>query len=137
MTTKFTYIKCRKLQLWQVENSDLKSNVKSLKLTISSEIFLFSYRLSVFFTTRTDGTLDVWDILQQQKQACLGVKVCDEPLRCLRTHDMGRLVAVGNQKGTTYLVEFSENLAMSNKNDKAVLTAVSILFYLWNSSINT
>lgn len=84
------------------------------------------FRYSVFFTTRADGTLDVWDILQQQKEACLGVKVCDEPLRCLRTNDLGRLVAVGNQKGTTYLVEFSENLSTSNKNDKALLTAVSL-----------
>ncbi|ENN71438.1 hypothetical protein D910_09902 [Dendroctonus ponderosae] len=81
-------------------------------------------RLSVFFTTRTDGILDVWDVLQQQKQACLSVKVCDEKLRRIRTHDMGRLVAVGNQKGTTYLVEFSENLATSNKNDKVLLTAM-------------
>nr|XP_023025505.1 dynein intermediate chain 2, axonemal [Leptinotarsa decemlineata] len=81
-------------------------------------------RLSVFFTTRSDGTLDVWDVLQQQKQACLGVKVCDEPLKCLRTHDMGRLVAVGNQQGKIYLVEFSENLSVSNKNDKMLLTAM-------------
>nr|CAH7769272.1 unnamed protein product [Callosobruchus chinensis] len=84
-------------------------------------------RLSVFFTTRSDGTLDVWDILQQQKTACLGVKVCDEPLRCLRTHEMGRLVAVGNQRGTTYLVEFSENLSVCNKNDKMLLTADSFV----------
>ncbi|XP_050305470.1 dynein intermediate chain 3, ciliary [Anthonomus grandis grandis] len=81
-------------------------------------------RLSVFFTTRTDGIVDVWDVLQQQKQASLSVKVCDEKLRCIRTHDMGRLVAVGNQKGTTYLVEFSENLSVSNKNDKMLLTAM-------------
>ncbi|XP_018577180.1 dynein intermediate chain 3, ciliary-like [Anoplophora glabripennis] len=81
-------------------------------------------RLSVFFTTRSDGTLDVWDILQQQKQASLSVKVADEPLKCLRTHDMGRLVAVGNQKGSIYLVEFSENLSVCNKNDKMLLTAM-------------
>lgn len=84
-------------------------------------------RLSVFFTTRTDGILDVWDILQEQKRACLSVKVCDEKLRCIRTHDNGKLVAVGNQKGTTYLVEFSDNLSVSNKNDKLLLTAVSII----------
>ncbi|GJQ68712.1 hypothetical protein Trydic_g17247 [Trypoxylus dichotomus] len=81
-------------------------------------------RYSVFFTTRSDGILDVWDILQQQKQASVGVKVCDESLKTLRTHDLGRLVAVGNKKGTTYLVEFSENLASSNKNDKSLLTAM-------------
>ncbi|XP_076264362.1 dynein, axonemal, intermediate chain 2 [Rhynchophorus ferrugineus] len=81
-------------------------------------------RLSVFFTTRTDGILDVWDILQEQKRACLSVKVCDEKLKCIRTHDNGKLVAVGNQKGTTYLVEFSDNLSVSNKNDKLLLTAM-------------
>lgn len=81
-------------------------------------------RLSVYYTTRSDGTLDVWDILQEQKHACLSVKVCDEALTCLRTHEMGRLIAVGNRKGTTYLVEFSENLSVSNKNDKMLLTAM-------------
>ncbi|XP_066256971.1 dynein axonemal intermediate chain 2 [Euwallacea similis] len=81
-------------------------------------------RLSVFFTTRTDGILDVWDIMQQQKQASLSVKVCDEKLLRIRTHEMGRLVAVGNQKGTTYLIEFSENLSTSNKNDKVLMTAM-------------
>ncbi|KAJ8950961.1 hypothetical protein NQ317_017572 [Molorchus minor] len=59
----------------------------------------------VFFTTRADGILDVWDILQQQRHASFGVKISDEPLKCLRTHDMGRLVAVGNQKGGINLVE--------------------------------
>ncbi|KAK6625581.1 hypothetical protein RUM43_005880 [Polyplax serrata] len=50
--------------------------------------------------------------------------VCDDPLRSLRAHENGRLVAVGNEKGSTYLVEFSENLATNNKNDKALLTAM-------------
>lgn len=81
-------------------------------------------RHSVFFTTRADGVLDVWDILQQQKQASISVKVCDAALRTIRAHEAGRLVAVGNQNGTTYLVEFSENLSISSKNDRALLTAM-------------
>uniref|UniRef100_A0A1B6H019 Dynein intermediate chain 3, ciliary n=1 Tax=Cuerna arida TaxID=1464854 RepID=A0A1B6H019_9HEMI len=81
-------------------------------------------RYSVFYTTRMDGTVDAWDILQNQREACLSVKVCDEPLRCLRCHEYGELVAVGNDRGTAYLVEFSENLAVSAKNDKALLTAM-------------
>lgn len=79
----------------------------------------------MFFATRSDGILDAWDILQQQTSACLGVKVCDDSLKSIRAHEMGRLVAVGSGKGTTYLVEFSENFATSSKNDKAILTAVS------------
>ncbi|KAB0792517.1 hypothetical protein PPYR_14476 [Photinus pyralis] len=81
-------------------------------------------RVSVFFTARSDGTLDVWDILQQQKQACLGIKVSDESLSCLRVHDQGRLVAVGNVKGTTNLVQLSENLSTSSKVDRTLLTAM-------------
>lgn len=57
------------------------------------------------------------------------VKVCDEPLRCLRCHEYGELVAVGNDRGTAFLVEFSENLAIPSKNDKALLTAVSVCLY--------
>lgn len=41
-------------------------------------------------------------------------------------HENGQLVAVGNDKGNVYLVEFSGNLAVNNKNDKALLTAVNI-----------
>ena len=32
-------------------------------------------KLSVFLTTRMDGVLDVWDILQQQREPCLSIKV--------------------------------------------------------------
>lgn len=81
-------------------------------------------RLSVFFTTRSDGVLDVWDLLIQQDQAMLGVKICDDELTALRCTDNGRLIAVGTKKGSVYLVQFSENLTVNNKNDKALLGAV-------------
>ncbi|KAE8736682.1 hypothetical protein FOCC_FOCC017863 [Frankliniella occidentalis] len=79
-------------------------------------------KLSVFFTTRMDGVLDVWDILQQQREPCLSIKVCDEALRCMRVHEVGQLAAIGNDKGNVCLIEFSENLAVTNKNDKTLLT---------------
>ncbi|XP_039285506.1 dynein intermediate chain 3, ciliary [Nilaparvata lugens] len=81
-------------------------------------------RYSVFYITREDGTLDAWDILQNQRSPNLSVKVCDEPLRCLRCHESGQLVAVGNDKGTSFLVEFSENFITTAKNDKPMLTAM-------------
>ncbi|XP_031353490.1 dynein intermediate chain 3, ciliary-like [Photinus pyralis] len=81
-------------------------------------------RVSVFFTTRSDGSLDVWDILQQQERACISMKVSDEPLSCLRVHEQGRLVAVGNVRGTTNLVQLSENLSYSTKLDRTLLTAM-------------
>ncbi|XP_066990947.2 dynein intermediate chain 3, ciliary-like [Anabrus simplex] len=79
-------------------------------------------RYSVFYTTRMDGALDVWDLLQQQKEAVLSIKVCDYQLRCIRVHEQGQLVAVGNNLGTSYLVEVSEGLTINQRNDKALLT---------------
>lgn len=55
-------------------------------------------------------------------------QVCDYQLRSLRVHDQGQLVAVGNNLGTSYLVEFNESLATTQRNDKALLTAVSYNF---------
>ncbi|RZF36013.1 hypothetical protein LSTR_LSTR005829 [Laodelphax striatellus] len=81
-------------------------------------------RYSVFYITREDGTLDAWDILQNQRSPNLSVKVCDEPLRSLRCHESGQIVAVGNDKGTSFLVEFSENFITTAKNDKPMLTAM-------------
>lgn len=54
------------------------------------------------------------------------LKVCDESLTCIRPHVQGQLAAVANKKGATYLIEFSEALTVNQKNDKLLLTAVSI-----------
>ncbi|XP_012269185.3 dynein intermediate chain 3, ciliary isoform X2 [Athalia rosae] len=81
-------------------------------------------RFSVFFLTKMDGTMDVWDILVQQDSPVLSVKVCDEALTCIRPHEHGHLAAVASTNGTTYLVEFSEALTMNQKNDKLLLTAL-------------
>ena len=46
----------------------------------------------------------------------------------MRVHEVGQLAAIGNDKGNVCLIEFSENLAVTNKNDKTLLTHVSIVF---------
>ena len=74
-----------------------------------------------------DGVMDAWDLLQQQKEPILTVKVCDEPLRCIRTHENGKFVSVGNMKGAIFLIEVSDDMSRSAKNDKPFLTAVNII----------
>uniref|UniRef100_A0A1A9VG63 Uncharacterized protein n=1 Tax=Glossina austeni TaxID=7395 RepID=A0A1A9VG63_GLOAU len=81
-------------------------------------------KVSQFFITRMDGVLDTWDLLQQQNEPVLTVKVCDEPLYCLRTSESGKFVTCGSKLGTTFLIEVSENMVTSNKNDKPLLTAM-------------
>ncbi|XP_044001615.1 dynein axonemal intermediate chain 2 [Aphidius gifuensis] len=81
-------------------------------------------RFSVFFLTKVDGTLDVWDLLVQQDSPVLSIKVCDEALTCIKPHEQGQLAAVAGKNGTTYLIEFSEALTINQKNDKLLLTAL-------------
>lgn len=78
-----------------------------------------------------DGVLDAWDLLQQQNEPVLSVKVCDEPLLCLRTNENGKYVSCGNKNGATFLIEVSENMIMSSKNDKPLLTAVCLSLYFF------
>lgn len=81
-------------------------------------------RASVFFLTREDGVLDLWDILQEQKHAFLSFKLSEYPLTCLRVRDDGELVVAANSVGTAYVVRFSTNLAETSKNDKNFLSAM-------------
>ncbi|XP_037907219.1 dynein intermediate chain 3, ciliary isoform X2 [Hermetia illucens] len=81
-------------------------------------------KVSLFFVTRMDGVLDCWDLLQQQNEPVLSIKVCDDPLLCLRTHESGKYVSCGSNKGATFLIEVSDNMVCSSKNDKPLLTAM-------------
>ena len=52
--------------------------------------------------------------------------MCDVPLHSLRVQEHGRLVACGSKDGTTTLLELSEGLYTLQRNEKNLVTAVSI-----------
>jgi len=56
--------------------------------------------------------------------------VCDQPIHGVRIHDLGRLIAVGSEDGTTTLLELSDGLATLQKNEKAKTLGVSALAVL-------
>lgn len=78
----------------------------------------------MFYISRMDGVLDAWDLLQQHNDPVLSIKVCDEPLLCMRAHESGRLISAGSKNGATFLIEVSDNMAANLKNDKPLLTAM-------------
>lgn len=78
----------------------------------------------MFYVSRMDGVLDAWDLLQQHNDPVLSIKVCDEPLLCMRAHESGRLISAGSKNGATFLIEVSDNMVTSLKNDKPLLTAM-------------
>jgi len=81
-------------------------------------------RPAVFFTTKMDGTLDVWDFLFKQNDPTLSLQVTDEALHSLRIQDQGRFIATGSQSGTTTLLELSSGLCTMQRNEKASVTAM-------------
>ncbi|XP_037073887.1 dynein intermediate chain 3, ciliary-like [Pollicipes pollicipes] len=81
-------------------------------------------RPSVFFTTKADGTVDVWDILYQQRLPVLTVQVGDSQLETLRVQEAGSILAAGSADGQITLLELSDSLVSSQKNDRLVLTAM-------------
>jgi len=81
-------------------------------------------RPSVFFTTKRDGTLDIWDFIFKQNDPTLSIQVCDEQLHCLRVQDAGRLIATGSLNGTTTLLEMSEYFYTMQRNEKALVTSM-------------
>ncbi|NXX14701.1 DNAI2 protein, partial [Podargus strigoides] len=81
-------------------------------------------RPAVFFTTRSDGTLDVWDFLFKQNSPSLSLKVCNEPLSSLRLQDNGYVVGCGSKLGTVTLLEISSRLCTLQRNEKTLVNAM-------------
>ncbi|XP_012274375.1 dynein intermediate chain 3, ciliary [Orussus abietinus] len=81
-------------------------------------------RYSVFYVSKADGSLDAWDFLVQQDSPILSVKVCDDPLTYVRSHEHGQLIAVASKNGTTYMLEFSEAFVANQRSDKFLFTAL-------------
>ncbi|KAL0280497.1 UNVERIFIED_CONTAM: hypothetical protein PYX00_001767 [Menopon gallinae] len=81
-------------------------------------------RYSVFYLTRSDGILDIWDLLQEQRGPLLSVRMGHSPLTTLRVQEDGEFLVVGDENGTCSIVQFSEDLITSSKNDKFYLMAM-------------
>jgi len=81
-------------------------------------------RPGVFFTTKTDGTLDVYDLMVRHSTPTLRVKVSDS-LRCASVHNSGSLIATGAVNGETTLINLSESLYKGHKQEK---TRCNMLF---------
>ncbi|XP_013416067.1 dynein intermediate chain 3, ciliary [Lingula anatina] len=81
-------------------------------------------RPAVFFTTKMDGTLDIWDTIFKQNDPTLSIQVCDEALHSVRVQEQGRLVATGSHSGTTTLLELSNGLVQLQRNEKVLVNAI-------------
>ena len=81
-------------------------------------------RPSVFFCTGVDGSLEVWDLLQNHAAPVLTTTVADCALKGLALQNAGGLVAAGCQDGTTLILRPSEGLLRSQGDEKAEFAAM-------------
>mmetsp|Transcript_30238 Transcript_30238/g.59057 ORF Transcript_30238/g.59057 Transcript_30238/m.59057 type:complete len:567 (+) Transcript_30238:151-1851(+) len=75
-------------------------------------------RPGVFFTTKMDGTLDIWDYFFKQNDPTFTLQVTDIPLHTLRVENQGKLIATGAADGSTTLFEICAGLCVMQPNEK-------------------
>ncbi|XP_063990949.1 dynein intermediate chain 3, ciliary-like [Diachasmimorpha longicaudata] len=80
-------------------------------------------RCSVFYVINDEGVMEVFDILVGLNNPVTTIRLCGDSLKALAPHENGKLVAVGSDKGSVYLVESSEALTTNARNDKLLLTS--------------
>ena len=72
-------------------------------------------RMSVFYTIRQDGVLEVWDILYNHRGPYQEAKIADHPLYALKLNPNGKMIALGAGDGSTIIASFAEELLDNNK----------------------
>jgi dynein intermediate chain 2 len=106
----------------KIWSEDVKSPMIS---TVYSNTYLTdgcwsTSRPSVFYTSKIDGSIDVWDYALKQNDPALTVQVSTSPLQCIKIHDRGHMLAVTARDGSTTLLELSESLSKMHNNEKNV-----------------
>jgi WD40 repeat protein len=76
-------------------------------------------RPGVLFTTKLDGTLDVWDYNFKQNDPTFSTKVSDSGLASIKVQNAGRMVALGSMDGTVTVLQLSRGLYEPQKDEKA------------------
>lgn len=85
-------------------------------------------RAGVFYVTRSDGVLDVWDISHNQNEVAYSHKVSDASLTSISiegsTQGGGKLVAAGDANGIVSLLEVCDSLVQPEHNEKVSVNAI-------------
>jgi len=81
-------------------------------------------RPGVFFTAKKDGVVDVWDFFYKQTEPIVALKIGEHPLTSITTQSQGKLVAVGNQNGSTTILELCSSLVESSQQEKPAILSM-------------
>merc|ERR1719215_309710 len=85
-------------------------------------------RPSVVFIGKSDGTLDIWDLVDQTHKPAMGKSVGSTPITCMEFRDAKlssnqQLLAVGDAKGTLHIIDIPLSLRKASALDTSLMTA--------------
>ncbi|GAB5354002.1 hypothetical protein AAMO2058_000082400 [Amorphochlora amoebiformis] len=78
-------------------------------------------RPGVFFTGKTDGTMDMWDLYSKQNEAVSTIKISESPITDICCNKRGKLLAVGAEDGVTSIVALGKGLSTAQRMEKEVM----------------
>lgn len=79
-------------------------------------------RSGLFYLTRIDGFLDVWDFYYRQNECAYSQKISDSPLTSIKVHQS--LLAVGDAEGTVSVMKLCPSLVDTSNKEKEVMQTI-------------
>ncbi|KAI8587487.1 Dynein intermediate chain 2, axonemal [Geranomyces variabilis] len=110
-----------KAQIWA---EDIRSPIMSTRYAPSylTDACWSPTRPSVFFTSKLDGTVDIWDYLFKQNDPTLTVQVGTSPIHSIKAQEHGKHIATTARDGSTTILELSEGLTRLQNNEKTIFS---------------
>lgn len=81
-------------------------------------------RPAVCFSSKADGTLDVWDLLFKTNEPTISMKVSDSSIQTIKIDSSGKYLACGDHDGTITLLELNSALSTMQNNEKPLTNAM-------------
>jgi len=78
-------------------------------------------RPGLFYLTRMDGFLDVWDFYYRQNEVAYSQKISDAMLTSIQ---IGPLAAIGDSDGTVSMVSMCKSLTQSDPREKEIMQSI-------------
>jgi len=79
-------------------------------------------RCGLFFLTRIDGFLDVWDFYYRQNEVAFSQKISDCPLTSISVNQ--NMAAIGDAEGTVFILQLCKPLVDTTVKEKEVMQQV-------------
>jgi len=78
-------------------------------------------RPCVYFNTRRDGSLDMWDLYHRHDEPSFRIKMGSSPLLSICAHKEGKFLALGSEDGRTSVVKLSKGLYTQQRDEKQMV----------------